>query len=318
MRKMIDELTDGYRGELTALILQVARGVTAKGAPYLSFQLQDRTGRIDAKYWNVGEAQLYLYEPGMIVKVKGDVLSHQKQLQYRINAVEIVEQQQQDLREFVKEGPIDKAVLKNGIYEKINSIGSEGIRTLSLAILEEHEKSFFEYPAAKRNHHDFVGGLATHVYGMMCLAEAVCMQYPSLDRDLLISGVLLHDIGKLTELSGAVIAEYTREGKLLGHISIMQGEIQEKARQLGIDEEEALLLRHMVLSHHGKYEYGSPVLPMIPEAEMLYLIDNIDARMNTMEKALSSVEEGEFTPRIFALESRSFYKRKKNKTAKEI
>ncbi|MEG1732689.1 MAG: HD domain-containing protein, partial [Longicatena sp.] len=123
-------------------------------------------------------------------------------------------------------------------------------------------------------------------------------------------GVILHDIGKLIELSGAIVTEYTMEGKLLGHISIMQSMVDNKAKELGIEGEEVILLRHMILSHHGVYEYGSPVLPMIPEAEMLYLIDNMDARMNTIEKALKQINPGEFTTRIFALENRCFYKSK--------
>ncbi|MEG0290377.1 MAG: HD domain-containing protein, partial [Erysipelotrichaceae bacterium] len=125
-----------------------------------------------------------------------------------------------------------------------------------------------------------------------------------------IGGVLVHDLGKLIELSGPVITEYTLEGKLLGHISIMQAKLTSVAKEQKIEGEEVTLLRHMILSHHGVYEYGSPVLPMIPEAEILYFIDNMDARMNTMEKALNQVEPGEFTPRIFALENRMFYKSK--------
>ena len=123
--------------------------------------------------------------------------------------------------------------------------------------------------------------------------------------------MFLHDLGKLQELSGAIVPSYTMEGRLLGHISLFQAEVAKIAASLGIeDSEEVTLVRHMILSHHGVYEYGSPVLPMIPEAEVLHLIDNLDARMNTIEKALNATEEGAFTPRIFALENRSLYKSK--------
>ena len=163
----------------------------------------------------------------------------------------------------------------------------------------------------QKNHHDFVGGLATHVLGMLDLAEMLAAQYPILNRDLLVSGVFLHDLGKLQELSGAIVPSYTMEGRLLGHISLFQAEVAKIAASLGIEDcEEVTLVRHMILSHHGVYEYGSPVLPMIPEAEVLHLIDNLDARMNTIEKALNATEEGAFTPRIFALENRSLYKSK--------
>lgn len=310
----INELEDGFKGSITVLLTNVTRGVTNKGAPYLSFTLQDNTGILDAKYWNVEESVLYSYQPGMVVTVKGDVILHQKQLQFRVIKADILDQSNIDINEYVQEGPIPKAELISRIEAYIDSIDNTAIHQLLKAIMQEHVKDFYEYPAATKNHHDFVGGLATHVLGMLDLAEQMCQQYTLLNRDLLLGGVILHDIGKLKELSGAVITEYTAEGRLLGHISIMQAELDKKAAELGIDGEEVTLLRHMILSHHGVREYGSPVLPMIPEAEILYLLDNIDARMNTMEKALKGIEPGQFTQRVFALENRCFYKSKlKNK-----
>ena len=310
MSKLLAELEDGFHGTIEALLIQVNRGVTAKGAPYLSFVLRDKSGRMDAKYWNVSEEQLHQYKAGMVVRIFADVLSHQKQLQVRINKMEIIPTEDVDISLFVKEGRVSKDELKTSIFKILENMKNENIKRICLSILHDYEQDFFIYPAAKRNHHDFVGGLATHVLGMMKLAKFMANQYPLLNEDLLLSGVLLHDIGKLMELSGAVITEYTVEGKLLGHISIMQSIVQQKADDLGISGEEVMLMRHMILSHHGHYEYGSPVLPLIPEAEILYLIDNIDARMHSMEKALENVEEGDFSQRIFALENRSFYKSK--------
>lgn len=311
MNKRIEDLEDGFRGTITVLLLQVNKGVTAKGAPYLSFQFQDKTGRMDAKYWNVNEELLHVYEPGMIVNVQGDVLCHQKQLQFRVNKLEVLDKNDLDINDFVKSGSISKEELKKSVYEKLSEIKNKTIHKIVLEMVKDYEKDFFDYPAATKNHHDFAGGLATHVVGMLDLASHLCKQYPLLNKDVLFGGVILHDLGKLIELSGALVSEYTTQGKLLGHISIMQAMVYEKAKELHLEtEEEVLLLRHMILSHHGQYEYGSPVLPMLPEAEILYLIDNIDARMNTIEKALSSVQEGEFTPRVFALENRSFYKQK--------
>lgn len=303
----IQELTDGYKGKFTVLIMHMSRGVTNKGAPYLSFTFQDNTGNIDAKYWNVDESLLYRFKPGMLVEVSGDVLSHQKQLQFRVQKMEEVKDEL-DIRDYVIEGPIKREELMRRVYAYIEDIQNPSIHTVVYEIMKEYEKDFFEYPAATKNHHDFFGGLATHVLGMLDLAHQMCVLYPLLNEDLLIGGVILHDIGKTMELSGAIVTEYTTEGKLLGHISIMQAAVAQKANILGIKGEEVTLLRHMILSHHGVYEYGSPVLPMIPEAEMLHLIDNIDARMNTISKALNQCTAGEFTSRIFALENRSFYK----------
>lgn len=304
----IQELNDGYKGSITVLLTNMNRGVTAKGAPYLSFTFQDNTGSMEAKYWNVKEEEIDSYSNGMLVEAYGDVLSHKKMLQFRVAKLELLDMKDVDIYDYVKSSAISKEELKRRVYESIDAIQNETIRVLVNDIMKDNQKDFFEYPAATKNHHDFVGGLATHVLGMLELAHSICAQYPMLNEDLLTAGVILHDIGKLTELNKAVISEYTKQGKLLGHISIMQAIVYEKAKQLNLDGEEVLLLRHMILSHHGVYEYGSPVLPMIPEAEMLHLIDNIDARMSTLEKAMDQVTPGEFTPRIFAMENRNFYK----------
>ncbi|MEJ8738432.1 HD domain-containing protein [Erysipelotrichaceae bacterium HCN-30851] len=313
MSILIKELQDGFKGTITVLVISVNKGITAKGAPYLSFMFQDKSGNIDAKYWNVSEDMLYRFSPGMIVEVTGDVLNHQKQLQFRVQKMKEAEGEI-NVSDYVKEGPYSQKILKEQITQYLDSIKNPIMHKIVSEILNDHKDAFYEYPAATRNHHDFYSGLATHVLGMLKLAQQLCRLYPMLDQDLLYSGVLLHDIGKTVELSGAIASEYTVEGKLIGHISIMQAEIMTKAKELHLDDsEEVMLLRHMVLSHHGVYEYGSPVLPMIPEAEMLYMIDNIDARMNTIQKAFEPVSEGEFTPRIFALENRSFYKSKYKK-----
>lgn len=317
MSSKIKELYDGYKGELKAMIISVNRGVTAKGAPYLSFVFQDKSGSIDAKYWNVSEELLHRFEPGMLVVMSGDVLCHQKQLQFRVQQMKELDETA-NVADYVKEGPVSQQELRENIQLYVDDITNTVMKQLVCGILQDHEKDFFEYPAATRNHHDFFSGLATHVLGMLQLAEQLCHLYPLLDKDLLYSGVILHDVGKTVELSGAIVSEYTTQGKLLGHISIMQAEVLAKAKELGVeDSEETMLLRHMILSHHGVYEYGSPVLPMVPEAEMLHMLDNIDARMNTLSKALEPVQDGGFTQRVFALENRSFYKsRYKNSDGK--
>jgi len=308
--KQIKDLKNGDHIKIKVLVFQVNKGVTNKGAPYLSLQLQDKTGVMDAKYWNVKEEEINKYKPGMICGIRADVLSHNNQLQIRIAHIEILDRNNEDLADYVRSSSIGKQELKYKINHAIDSIRSDTYQRLVKAVLLEYENDFYTYPAASKNHHNFVGGLATHVLGMIELGEFLCKQYQSLDRDLLISGILLHDIGKVVELSGPVIIEYTLEGRLLGHISIMQAKLYEIARRMNIDNEELVLLRHMILAHHGQYDYGSPVLPMIPEAEILHLIDNIDAKMNTMDKAFEHVEAGTFTPRIFAMDNRSFYKAK--------
>lgn len=310
MMKKINEFNDGDRGVFRLLISQINKGVTAKGSPYLSLTLQDKTGTIDGKLWSATPEQIATLKPGMILEFSGEVLSHNKQLQIRVNDCKIIDRSTIELRDYVKEGDIPRAELKKAISEYLDTINNAVLSELLSHIMKRFETDFYAYPAASRNHHDFVGGLATHVLGMLRLADSMCDLYPMLNRDLLISGVIVHDIGKCIELSGPVITEYTMAGKLLGHISIMQAIVDEIAKENKIEGEEVILLRHMILSHHGEYEFGSPVLPMIPEAEILHYIDNIDARMNALSKALDGIEPGEFTPRIFAMENRSFYKSK--------
>lgn len=311
MSKLVNEFQDGDKLSTKLLISQVNKGVTNKGAPYLSFVLQDKSGVIDAKYWNVNESQLELYKPGMVCLFHFDVLSHNRQLQVRVQSIEVLDRKEEDLGEYVRSSSIPKAELQDEIYRVIDEMQNETYKKITFALIKECEKDFFTYPAASRIHHDFVGGLATHIVGMIRVGKALCALYPALDEDLLMAGIILHDVGKLKELSGPVITEYTLEGKLLGHISIMQARVSEVASQLGIQNDNVVMLRHMILSHHGEYEYGSPVLPLLPEAEMLHYIDNIDARMNILEKAFAQTEEGEFTQKMFALENRMFYKKKK-------
>lgn len=311
MKKWINELCDGERLWLEVLLNDVSRGITNKGAPYLNFVIQDKTGTMEAKYWSVSEDELHLYKSGMYVKLKGDVINYKDQLQLRVLQIQDDSENPHDVRDYVRSAPVDKEQMKERVQHYISSIQNQDIKRLCEAVHLQYERDFYDYPAAAKNHHDFAGGLATHVLGMMELATQVCVMYQFLDQDLLIAGVFLHDIGKLIELSGPIATEYTIEGKLLGHISIMQAELAKIADQLGIPKETAVLLRHMVLSHHGEYEYGSPVLPMLPEAEVLNMIDNLDARMNALQKALDRTKDGEFTARIFSMENRSFYKVKK-------
>lgn len=306
----LNEIQDGTKGKFIALISNLTKGVTNKGATYLSLVLQDKSGNVDAKYWSPTPEQVSSIKAGMIVEIEGEILSYNKQLQMKVNSLKVIDRSSVDLNDFIKEGDIPRAELKKNIRAVIQSFENKTLQTLILKVMEHYELDFYNYPAAAKIHHDFVGGLATHVWGMMKLANSICDCYPMLDRELLLTGVLLHDIGKCIELSGPVITEYTIEGKLLGHISIMQAIVAEIAKENNLQDEEVLLVRHMILSHHGEYEYGSPVLPMIPEAEILHYIDNIDARMNVLTKAYEGVEKGDFTPRLFALENRAFYKAK--------
>lgn len=296
---------DGY-----LLISKVENKTSSANAPYLYMVLQDDTGSIDTNLWNVTEEQSKLCKAGTVLHFKGQVIKFKNALQLKVGSV-----QEPALianpADFVKQGPIAKDILKQELPLYIAKITNDRCRLIVEGLYQKYEPFLYEHPAAMRNHHEFVSGLATHKLEMFKIAEGILGIYPTLDPSLVYAGIFLHDLGKIVELSGPVATEYTFEGKMLGHISIMQSEVDSMAAHLGIERsEEAILLRHIVLSHHGQYEYGSPVLPMIPEAEIVYMIDNISARMDTMKKALEPVLPGEFSSRIFALDNRMMYKRK--------
>ena len=310
----IREFKQKERYTMDLLVKNVVKGVTQKGSPYLSLVLQDSSGTIDGKLWDASAEDMQNAKPGHVETVSFEVLDYNNALQLRIHSIQDHDQDHVDLTEYVMSGPVEVPVLKSRIQGYIDSIQNEILKALVAKMYEKSGKAFFDYPAASRIHHNYLGGLAVHTLGMADLAEHVAGQYPMLDRDLLISGVLIHDMGKIAELGGLVSNEYTLEGKLAGHISIGHGWLVETAQELGLaDAKETLLLRHMVLSHHGKHEFGSPVLPSIPEAEALYLIDNMDAKMNSLKQALSQVKPGNWTPKMFAFENRQFYKAETDK-----
>jgi len=216
-----------------------------------------------------------------------------------------------DQKELIIEPPVSTNNLELQLHEFIDSIQNIEIKTIVNEVLNLHYDKFLYHPAAKSNHHEYASGLIHHEVSMLKLAKAIVELYPGINKDLLYGGIILHDLGKLTELSGPITTEYTTKCKLLGHISIIQTDIVEAAKKHGINSEIVTLLQHMVLSHHGKFEYGSPVLPHILEAELLYLIDNLDSRITMINKALSTVEPQSFSNKIISLEGRTFYNHNK-------
>lgn len=307
----IRDFKKGERVSVPLLVGQFTKGVTQNGAPYLSISLQDNTGEIEAKLWDVKEEQEAVVKVGMIINVDADVLLYRQNLQLRIQQVSSLDQDSFDLAEFVQSSAYDVEFLKKEMNKFTNMIEDQVLQDLVKACFDFYGDKFYQYPAATRNHHDFVGGLASHVYGMANLAVSICELYPIYNRDLLLAGVLIHDMGKIDEYTAPILSEYTALGKLVGHISIMHANLVQVARELAYeDKEQTLLLRHLLLSHHGELEYGSPVVPMLKEAEMLNFIDNMDARTNMFEKFYDDQEEGTFSPRMFALNNRNFYKAK--------
>lgn len=294
---------------LECLIARCERGKTAKNTPYLSLALEDSSGTLDAKFWNLTEEMIAQYTTGMVVEAHGDILFHRNAKQLRVR--KLIPLEGKNVNDYVQNAPMSKTEMEEEIMEVVLAMKNEMLQKIVLRILDQKQEEFYSYPAATKNHHNFVGGLAYHTLCMLHMAKHVVSEYTWLDADLLYAGVLLHDVGKTVELSQPVLPEYTMEGNLLGHISIMASYIDQIAREEGIQDEECVtLLKHMILSHHGKMEFGSPVLPMIPEAEVLNLLDNLDSRLYMMKQSLEQTKPGQFGPRVFALENRMIYRKK--------
>lgn len=309
---MIKDLIERGNASGIYLIKDVNKGITTNGLNYLSFVLQDKSGVIDAKKWDVTAEDINKSEKGKIVRIDGEVTKFKDKLQIRIADIYEVDPEDNDLSSLLMLGSIEFNTLIEDFNYYKNSIKNDDCKAILDAVFKKYYSKFIDYPAAVRNHHEFYHGLLHHSVMMCKVAEQLSKLYDC-DYDLLISGCLLHDIGKVIEFSGYVAPSYTNEGNLLGHISIGMSIIKEISDELKITSEVPLLLEHMILSHHGKLEYGSPVVPLTREALLLSMIDDLDAKMMVLDKAFSDIEEGSYTERIFALDNASYYKHKKIK-----
>ncbi|HEY4623885.1 3'-5' exoribonuclease YhaM [Solibacillus sp. FSL R7-0668] len=305
----ITKLQPGDQVDQYLLIKEAKKGVTTVGKPFMSLVLQDRSGDIEAKLWDTNEEHENLYRAQIIVKVGGEIHDYRGKNQLRVKQIRPArEDEGVTISDLLPTSAVPKEQLFEELTQYFFQIQNPNISRITRFLVKKYQDRLIIYPAATKNHHDYASGLIDHVVSMLKLSEAICNLYPTLNRDLLYAGVILHDIGKVIELSGPVGTMYTVEGNLLGHISIMVNEIGQAATELKIEGEEVMLLQHLVLAHHGKEEWGSPKKPMIQEAEILHYIDNIDAKMNMLTRALDKTKPGEFTERLFPLDNRSFYK----------
>lgn len=309
MKKGIRDYEIGESFDGFLLIKEARKGTASNGKPFLTLFFTDATGEIEAKLWDAKPEDEEKYTEKKVVKIAGDINEFRGQAQLRIKSIRLA--QATDgvrISDFLEKAPIAKDELQEKITEAIFEMKNPNIQRIVRAFVKKYQDKLFDYPAASKNHHAYVSGLAHHIVTMLQIARSLCDIYPQINKDLLYAGVILHDIGKIHELSGPVATSYTVEGTLLGHITIMVSEIEEMAKQLDITGEEVVVLQHIVLSHHGYPEWGSPKRPQVMEAEILHFIDLIDAKVNMLIRALDKTKPGEFTERLFALDHRPFYK----------
>ena len=308
--KMIADFNDHEHVEGQFLLGNVSKGVNASGGSYLSAELRDASGQIMAKKWDATAQDEELFVVGNVIQIVGETNKYKDQLQLKILSAELVPLEEIDVEKFVKAPPVKKEQLIERFNAHVASIKNQDCLKIIDYMMKKFGEQIFSYPAAVSIHHEYSSGLLMHSITMADLANYLCPIYDC-DHDLMITGCLLHDLGKLIELEGPIVYHYSTEGKLLGHISIMCAEIRKAATELKIDSEIPVLLEHMVLSHHGQQEFGSPVMPLTKEALLLSLVDNLDSKMVVVNKAIADVEPGNFSNKVFSLDNRSFYKPKK-------
>ena len=296
---------------LTVMIKSVNVGRTTAQKPYLKFELVDQSGSIFANKWSLKPEELNAFEAGQVVTVKGLVQLYNAQKQINIESVSLVEGEV-DYSQYVESSKFTVENLKSDITGFLDEMKPGYYKDILNYFLTKYEQEFYVHPAASRMHHAFMSGLAQHVYEMLKMGSAYCDLYPLVNRDLLYAGVILHDLGKLFEMSyeQCIKTEYTLEGLMIGHINMMVSMIDEASKELGYVGEEVLFLKHMVIAHHGKLEWGSPKEPMIIEAELLHYLDVVSAKMTAIEVALRHCEEGQMSDRIPMLDNRRFYHHK--------
>jgi 3'-5' exoribonuclease len=255
------------------------------GEPYLSLTLTDRTGELDAKMWDNAAEALNTFDRDDFVRIKGLLQIFQNRPQLTLHKIQLVPESEVDLTDYLPASKRDRDEMFRELQAWIAGMSDPHLKPLLEAVFADQEiaQAFRTAPAAKTVHHNWIGGLIEHVLSLCNLARTSAAHYPHIDFDLLLTGVLLHDIGKIRELHYARTFGYTTEGQLLGHIQIGAQMVLEKMRVMpDFPPRLRELVVHMILSHHGQLEFGSPKIPMFPEALLLSLLDNMDSKMECM------------------------------------
>ena len=255
------------------------------GGQYMAVTLGDRTGQIESRMWeNFAEAAPG-FEQGDVVKVRAEVCRYNGRLQLNLEKLRRATSDEFELADYVPQTRKNVEELWSSLVRSVDSFSDLSLQTLVRSFLDDAAvaAAFREAPAAKSLHHAWMGGLLEHVVSLMGICELAARHYPEINRDLLLTGAILHDIGKLEELRWGTSFDYTLAGQLVGHITLGIAMIEKKLASLpDFPPPLRMLVEHMVLSHHGKLEFGSPKLPMIPEAVLLHYLDDLDAKMHTM------------------------------------
>jgi 3'-5' exoribonuclease len=291
-RLYIDQIAAGQQVQDLFLVSRKNLMETKNGKPYLALGLMDRSGEMEARVWDNATALDAVAEVGRVVLVTAVAKSYRDQVQLTVSHLDAAGEGEARPEDFMPASERSTAAMRDELFGLIESFTDRPLQTLLRAVFQESVvASFLRAPAAKKMHHAYVGGLAEHTLSLAGLAQKICAHYPSLDRDLLLAGTLLHDLAKIVEFEYAAPPfDYTDKGRLLGHIVLGTEMIRQAAAAVpDLSEERLDALTHLVLSHHGRLEFGSPVLPMTPEAILFHHLDDMDAKMNFMQQLAATL-----------------------------
>lgn len=301
----IADLKPGNSITTTLLVRTKERKTARNGRPYLDLEFQDSTGTIKAKLWDCDGTDL-TFEADDVVRVSGGVELYQGMAQLSLRNIVKCREADVDLSDYLPHGSKNSEELFKGLFKRIQQMPNGPLQTLLVKIFEDPEiaQKYKLAPAAMTYHHAFLGGLIEHVDSLVRLGDRVCDHFPFLDRQLIVAGLLLHDLGKIEELNFRRSFNYSRRGQLVGHISMGIEMIRDKMRLVPDFPDELWdRLEHIILSHHGKLEFGSPKEPMFMEALVVNHLDDMDSKLEAMREQYEADKDrpGDFTARNRAL-----------------
>lgn len=296
-------LVDGF-----CIIKSIDQKTSSKGDAYLDMMLGDADGEINAKLWRYSKELHGEYTVNELIKIRGIISQYNGSDQLKIDRIRhTTEEDGVNVSDFVKTAGYSGEHMYDELFNIAQSFEDEELKKIVTSILTDNRMCLLYWPAAFKLHHALRGGLLLHTLSIVRLAQKVCEIYQFVDRELLISGAILHDIAKLDEFvvaDSGIATGYSNEGNLIGHLAMGAMTIEKYAEKLGISRKTAMLLEHMCLSHHGEPEFGAAVRPMFIEAELLSELDLMDSRVFEMREAVADVNEDEFSSRIWAMDNR--------------
>ncbi len=297
------------------IIKNIEKKTASNGSSFLDMTIGDKSGEMNAKFWDADNLHVK-YEQNDFVKVRGTVNTYKGVEQFKIDRIRpVLESDNVKVEDYIESAELGGDVMLHYIENIVDGFEDEELKKLVKAVIDEKREKLLYWPAALKLHHSVRCGLLLHTLSILRLAQGVCSVYPFVCKDLLYSGIILHDIAKIEEIKSSEIGiatDYTVRGNLVGHLVMGAIEIDRIGTKLGVSEDTLTLIEHMLISHHGVPEFGAAQYPMFIEAEILSELDLLDARIYTMSHEISQKKEGEFTGRQWSLDDRKLYNHGKN------